>query len=102
VFVLVLRHYEEAEKAAAAKRAVAAGITVTSVTAQKGNIGVYLDAIGTVTPVYSDSITSQVNGLVTVVHYEEGQLVHKGDPLIDIDSRPYRDASASAGLAGAR
>jgi membrane fusion protein, multidrug efflux system len=90
VFVLVLRHYEEAEKAAAAKRAVAAGITVTSVTAQKGNIGVYLDAIGTVTPVYSDSITSQVNGLVTVVHYEEGQLVHKGDPLIDIDSRPYR------------
>jgi multidrug efflux system membrane fusion protein len=90
VIVLVWRHHEEAEKAAAAKRAAAAGITVTSVTAQKGNIGVYLDAIGTVTPVYSDSITSQVNGLVTAVHYEEGQLVHKGDPLIDIDVRPYR------------
>jgi hypothetical protein len=29
---------------------------------RKGNIGVYLDAIGTVTPVYTDSITSQVNG----------------------------------------
>jgi membrane fusion protein, multidrug efflux system len=90
VLVLVLRHYEEAKKAAAAKRAAAVGITVTSVTAQKGNIGVYLDAIGTVTPVYSDSITSQVNGIVTAVHYEEGQLVHKGDPLIDIDVRPYR------------
>jgi multidrug efflux system membrane fusion protein len=60
------------------------------VTAAKGAIGVYLDAIGTVTPVYTDSITSQVNGLVTAVHYKEGQLVSKGDPLIDIDSRPYR------------
>ncbi len=88
--VVIFRHHEEAEKAAAAKRAAAAGITITSVTAQKGNIGVYLDAIGTVTPVYSDSITSQVNGLVTAVHYVEGQLVHKGDPLIDIDVRPYR------------
>ncbi len=88
--VLIVRRHDEAEKAAAAKRAAAAGITITSVTAQKGNIGVYLDAIGTVTPVYSDSITSQVNGLVTAVHYEEGQIVHKGDPLIDIDVRPYR------------
>jgi multidrug efflux system membrane fusion protein len=88
--VLILRRHDEAEKAAAAKRAAAAGITITSATAQKGNIGVYLDAIGTVTPVYSDSITSQVNGLITAVHYEEGQLVRKDDPLIDIDVRPYR------------
>ena len=88
-FVLVLRHHEDAEKAAAAARP-APGITVTSATAQKGDIGVYLDAIGTVTPVYTDSITSQVNGLVVAVHYKEGQRVSKGDPLIDIDSRPYR------------
>ncbi len=57
---------------------------------KKGDIGVYLDAIGTVTPVYTASITSQVNGLVVAVHYKEGQLVNKGDPLVDIDSRPYR------------
>ena len=63
---------------------------MTTVTAQKGDIGSYLDAIGTVTPVYTSSITSQVNGIVTAVHYKEGQIVHKGDPLIDIDSRPYR------------
>jgi membrane fusion protein, multidrug efflux system len=59
------------------------------VTAQKGDIGIYLDAIGTVTPVYTVSITSQVNGVVTAVHYREGQIVHKGDPLIDIDARTY-------------
>jgi len=48
-----------------------------------------VDAIGTVTPVYTSSITSQVNGIVTAVHYTEGQLVQKGDPLIEIDARPY-------------
>ena len=87
--LLVLHHHEEAKKAAAARPA-APGITITSATAQKGNIGVYLDAIGTVTPVYTDSITSQVNGLVVAVHYTEGQRVREGDPLVDIDSRPYR------------
>jgi multidrug efflux system membrane fusion protein len=60
------------------------------VTAKNGNIGVYLDAIGTVTPVYTSSITSQVTGQIITVHYTEGQLVKKGDPLIDIDPRPYR------------
>jgi multidrug efflux system membrane fusion protein len=87
-FFLVLRHREEAAKAAAAARP-APGIPVTTATAQKGDIGVYIASIGTVTPVYTDSITSQVNGLVLAVHFTEGQRVRKGDPLIDIDSRPY-------------
>ena len=65
-------------------------VTLTTATAQKGDIGVYLDAIGTVTPVYTASITSQVSGQIVAVHYREGQLVHKGDPLIDIDDRSYR------------
>src|SRR5271157_2952974 len=87
--MLVLHHREEAKEAAAAKH-VTPGITITSARAQKGSIGIYLDAIGTVTPVYTDSISSQVNGLVIAVHYTEGQLVSKGDPLVDIDSRTYR------------
>ena len=62
-FLLILRHHENAKKAAALAARPAPGITITSATAQKGNIGVYLDAIGTVTPVYTDSITSQVDGL---------------------------------------
>jgi multidrug efflux system membrane fusion protein len=89
-FVLILRHREAAEKAAAAAAArPAPGIGVTTTTAQKGSIGVYLDAIGTVTPVYTVSITSEVTGLIVTVHYQEGQLVAKGDPLVDIDARPY-------------
>ena len=86
VIVLLWRHHDNAKKVAPAP----AKITVTITTAKKGDIGVYLDAIGTVTPVYTASISSQVNGMVVAVHYKEGQLVGKGDPLIDIDSRPYR------------
>jgi len=84
-FALVLRHGQDTKKVAPP----AAKITVTTATAQKGDIGVYLEAIGTVTPVYTSSITSQVNGLVVAVHYKEGQLVSKGDALVDIDARPY-------------
>jgi multidrug efflux system membrane fusion protein len=89
IFVLVLRHHDEAQSAASSRRGATGPVTITTATAQKGNIGVYLEAIGTVTPVYTDSITSQVNGLVTQVYYQEGQLVRKGQPLIDIDPRPY-------------
>lgn len=65
-------------------------VPVTVATASKGNIGVYLDALGTVTPVYTASITPQASGVLTAVNYREGQFVHKGDALLDIDPRPYQ------------
>ena len=89
-FVLVLRKHDESASSPRAPRGGGGPVTVMTATAQKGDIGIYLDSIGTVTPVYTSSITSQVNGIVTAVHYKEGQIVHKGDPLIDIDDRSYR------------
>lgn len=62
---------------------------MVAATAKTGSLGVYLSAIGTVTPVYTDSINAEVTGVVTAVHYREGEHVRKGDPLIDIDPRPY-------------
>src|ERR1039457_2139382 len=91
--VVVAIVQENNAKAAAAKRAAAAvkpPVTATVATATKGNIGVYLDAIGTDTPVYTTSITAQARGVVTAVHYSEGQFVQKGGALIDIDPRPYQ------------
>lgn len=73
-----------------------ASVAVTTARATKGNIGVYLDAIGTVTPVYTSSITPQANGIVTAVNYTEGQVVKKGDSLIEIDPRPYQAQLAEA------
>jgi multidrug efflux system membrane fusion protein len=82
------RRHEDAAAAVAAKSAP--GVTVTTARAVRGDIGVYLEAIGTVTPVYTSAITSQVNGMIEAVHYREDQRVAKGDPLIDIDPRPYQ------------
>ena len=88
---LLAQRYGLWKRAPQASRLMApAAIPVTTATAKRRNVGVYLEAIGTVTPLYTASITSQVNGLVIAVHYTEGQLVHKGDPLIDIDPRPFQ------------
>jgi membrane fusion protein, multidrug efflux system len=89
IFWLVVRHHDDTKSAAASRRASTGPVTLTTAVAKKGNIGVYLDSIGTVTPVYTDSITAEVTGLVNQVHYQEGQLVRKGQPLIDIDPRPF-------------
>ena len=71
-------------------------VPVTTATARSGNVGIYQDAIGTVTPMYTTSITAQVTGVINAVHYREGQMVKKGDPLIDIDCRPYEAQLAQA------
>jgi membrane fusion protein, multidrug efflux system len=91
-FLLILRHHDDTTKAAASRGRGAGGgpVALTTATAKQGNLGVYLDAIGTVTPVYTASITSQVTGVIMAVHYKEGQIVRKGEPLVDIDSGPYR------------
>jgi multidrug efflux system membrane fusion protein len=65
-------------------------VPVTIATAKTGSLGIYLGAIGTVTPVYTVSISAQVSGVITGVHYNEGQFVNKGNSLIDIDPRPYQ------------
>lgn len=87
----VVNHKQQAAPAAGGRRGAAGGpVTAVTVTAQQGDIGVYEEAIGTVTPVYTASIVSQATGQITAVHYREGQKVTKGTPLIDIDSRPYQ------------
>ena len=92
-FLLVLRHRDTTTKAGAGgggRRGAGSGpVTLTTATATKGDIGVYLDSLGTVTPVYTATITSQVTGPVIAVHFTEGQIVSKGAPLIDIDPRPF-------------
>lgn len=75
---------------------MAGPVPTTVATAKVGSIGVFLDAIGTVTPLHTVTVTSQVTGVITAVHYREGQEVRKGEPLIDIDSRPYEAQLAQA------
>ena len=87
-------HHHQAPAAAGGggRRGAASGgtVTLTTSTAKQGSIGVYLDAIGTVTPVYTTTIVSQVTGVISQVRYREGQLVRRGQPLIEIDPRPFQ------------
>ncbi|HLH08862.1 MAG TPA: efflux RND transporter periplasmic adaptor subunit [Terriglobales bacterium] len=89
LFFAVLRRGETKAATAPNRRGMMGPVPVTTVTAKLGSIGVYLDAIGTVTPVYTNSITAQVTGIITNVYYREGQVVARGTPLIDLDARLY-------------
>src|SRR5665213_1854313 len=91
LFYWVIDHHAKTQAAAAGggRRQMGGTVPVTIATAHLGDVGIYQDAIGTVTPLNTASITAQASGVITAVHYREGQMVHKGDPLIDLDARQY-------------
>lgn len=95
--LIYYRNQQSAAQAAKAKAALAnRSVPITTGTVNKGPIGVYINALGTVTPVYTATITSRVDGQIVSVNYREGQMVHKGDVLIEIDPRPYQAALLQA------
>jgi len=69
-----------------------AGMTVPVVvaTAQKGDLPVYLIGLGSVTAFNTVTVRSRVDGQIVKVNFTEGQFVHAGDALIEIDPRPYQ------------
>jgi membrane fusion protein, multidrug efflux system len=69
---------------------------VVAVASQTGNIGVYVTGLGAITPIYTVTVKSRVDGQLMSVHFKEGELVHQGDPLIEIDPRPYQAAVEQA------
>jgi multidrug efflux system membrane fusion protein len=69
---------------------------VVATRATRGNIGVYFNGLGSVTPIYTTTVQSRVVGELMGIHYKEGDMVKKGDPLIEIDPRPYQVALEQA------
>jgi multidrug efflux system membrane fusion protein len=69
-----------------------AGMTVPVVvaTAQKGDLPVYLIGLGSATAFNTVTVRSRVDGQIVKVNFTEGQFVHAGDALIEIDPRPYQ------------
>jgi multidrug efflux system membrane fusion protein len=63
--------------------------SVGAATVALGNIRVIVNALGTVTPLASVTVQTQINGQLTDVGFTEGQAVNKGDFLAQIDPRPY-------------
>jgi membrane fusion protein, multidrug efflux system len=105
VLILVLGigglvYYRNKAAAAAAAKTKAAmanrSVPITTAAVTTGPIGIYINALGTVTSVYTATITTRVDGQIVSVNYTEGQLVHKGDLLVQIDPRPYQAALTQA------
>jgi len=78
--------------AAASATATAAPIPVTVAKVQKADFPVYLYGLGTVQPYKTVSLHSRVDGQIAKVTFKQGELVKEGDPLIELDQRPYQAA----------
>ena len=71
-------------------------IQVATTVAHSGDIGIYVNALGVVTPRNTVSVKSRVDGQLVKVNYQEGQMVRAGDPLVEIDTAPFQAALVQA------
>jgi multidrug efflux system membrane fusion protein len=65
----------------------AVAVSVAQVT--MGDINVRIPALGTIVPLQSVTVRSQISGQLQKIAFKEGQLVHAGDFLAQVDPRPY-------------
>ena len=77
-------------------QAVKPPLPVTAVLAQRQNVALWRDAVGTVTAYYSVTVHPQVDGRLDEVRFTEGQAVKKSEVLAIIDPRPYDIALKNA------
>ena len=89
--VLVVRYTSTPAHAATKEtRGMAKEIPVTAATAEQRSMPVWIDALGTVTPLNYANVMPRVSGLLKSVDFKEGQPVKAGQLLATIDPQPYR------------
>ena len=67
-------------------------VAVSVATVASGGITVRIPALGTITPLATVTVKTQISGTLQKILFKEGQLVKEGDPLALIDPRPYEAA----------
>jgi membrane fusion protein, multidrug efflux system len=83
-------------QADAVTRVAPPAIAVDTAVVTQADVPIYLSGLGTVQAFYTVTVTARVDGELQTVAFTEGQTVHKGDLLAQIDPRPNRSAYEQA------
>ena len=81
---------------AQATAAARPGVPVSATEVKRGDLSRYLTAIGTVTAFNTVTVKTRVDGQIVNVAFKEGQTVHQGDLLVEIDPHPFQAILAQA------
>lgn len=87
--LLHFTHLYAMQKVAAAP-APAPPVPIVARTVTQHNVPIYLTGVGTVIAYNTDIVRAQIQGQITSINFTEGQQVHAGDLLAQIDPRPYQ------------
>jgi membrane fusion protein, multidrug efflux system len=87
---LYFAHSQALEKASAATPAAAPPAPVVGGTVAQHDVPIYLTGVGTVIAYNTDIVRAQIQGQIISINFTEGQTVHAGDLLAQIDPRPYQ------------
>jgi membrane fusion protein, multidrug efflux system len=96
LLIVLIRRGTQTETAPGGRPGAGAPTAVNAAKVEKGDIQVILNALGTVTPLQTVTVLTQISGQLQVIGFTEGQMVKKGDFLAQIDPRPYQAALEQA------
>jgi multidrug efflux system membrane fusion protein len=91
-FFAYLRHKQAPAAGAAGRGGQNGPVSVSVATVTSGDIQLRIPALGTVTPLATVTVRTQISGVMQKILFTEGQTVRQGDPLAQIDPRPYEAA----------
>jgi membrane fusion protein, multidrug efflux system len=91
-FVLYLRTKQPVAAPPRGRNGQNGPVAVSVATAVSGDIQLKIPALGTVTPLATVTVRTQITGTLQKIFFTEGQSVHQGDALAQIDPRPYEAA----------
>ena len=91
-FFAYLRHKQAPAAGASGRGGQNGPVSVAVATATSGDIQLRIPALGTVTPLATVTVRTQISGVMQKILFTEGQTVRQGDPLAQIDPRPYEAA----------
>jgi len=92
VLFAYLRHKQPDPAATMGRGGQNGPVAVSVATAASGSIQMRIPALGTVTPLATVTVRTQISGVMQKILFTEGQTVHQGDSLAQIDPRPYEAA----------